>query len=866
ELIHHFSNEIKKNDIEVTIACHEIELRVLNHESLPEQWAAIQSNLAMVYRSRLQGKRAENLENAIICYEKALKIFTRDSFPERWAIIQSNLANAYSERIYGDPAENLECAVTCNTKSLRVFTYQDFPENWAMTHFNLAVAHRDRLSGSQEENLQYALICCQEALCVYNCEDHPEQWAKVQAMMANINSRMGGVDNLEDAILGYKRALQVYQRDAFPREWAETQCLLGISYSNRLQGDRAKNIENAIDCYESALQVLTRATFPEDWARTQNNLAVIYQNKLYGNSQDNLEYSIKLFQNALLIYQYGNYPKFYTETLLNLGISYKKSGDFLASYSNFAESIKGAEFLREEIISGDNIKQKIAENYHQIYQHIVEVSLKLNKSIEAIEYVERSKTQNLVELILARELKNIFPSQAVNQLEKFQKEIDSTQYQLQNSTVDNPSALVQHLQQLRQQRNELQDKYLSIGSSFKFDPFRLTLDEGTAIIEFFVTEEKLLVFIVTRHHQQPIILPPDLINFKKLVNWGNSYLRAYKSKSSHWQRRLSTRLQILGKILHIDKIIRQIPKECDCLIFIPHRFLHLFPLHALPLGNSYLTERFHRGISYAPSCQLLQLSQARKRPDFTNLFAVQNPTDDLPYTDIEIKAIQNYFNSVNVLKKTNATLEAIDNASLDTTHCLHFSCHAYFNLRNTQNSALILANAYLDQLPARIDLEEHFSLANHQTLNTEQCLTLQKIFGLKLEQCRLVILSACETGLIDFNNISDEYIGLPSGFLFAGCTNVVSSLWAVNDLSTAFLMIKFYQNHKQENLSVTKSLNEAQKWLRDITKLELQTWIKENKLPISPVEKMSLRRRLRKLTDDDHPFNEPYYWAAFCAI
>ncbi|MBE8970171.1 tetratricopeptide repeat protein, partial [Nostocales cyanobacterium LEGE 12452] len=460
QLLQYFSYNIRKNDIEVTIACHEIASRVLNRQSLPEQWAAIHNNLAIVYRSRLQGKRAENIESAIVCYEKALEIFTRDSFPERWATIQSNLANAYSERIYGDSAENLEFALACNEKSLQVFTYQDFQENWAITKFNLAVAYRDRLSGSQEENLQRALICCQEALRVYNCNDHPEQWAKIQALMANINSRIGRAENLENAILGYKKALQVYQRDTFAREWAETQCLLGISYSNRLQGERAKNIEDSIVCYESALQVLTRQIFPEDWARTQNNLAVIYQNRLDGTQKENLEHSIKSFQNALLVYQYNNYPKFYTETLLNLAVSYKKYGNFSASYNNLVESIKGVEFLREEIISGDKIKQKIAENYHQIYQHVVEVSLKLNKPIEAIEYVERSKTRNLVELILSRDLKNIFPSQVVSQLEKFRDEIASGQYQLQNATADNPSALAQHLQQLRQQRNELQDQYL----------------------------------------------------------------------------------------------------------------------------------------------------------------------------------------------------------------------------------------------------------------------------------------------------------------------------------------------------------------------------------------------------------------------
>jgi CHAT domain-containing protein len=44
---------------------------------------------------------------------------------------------------------------------------------------------------------------------------------------------------------------------------------------------------------------------------------------------------------------------------------------------------------------------------------------------------------------------------------------------------------------------------------------------------------------------------------------------------------------------------------------------------------------------------------------------------------------------------------------------------------------------------------------------------LGEIFGLSLNQCCLVILSACETVMIDTKSLSDEYIGLPSGFLYA---------------------------------------------------------------------------------------------------
>jgi CHAT domain-containing protein len=99
-------------------------------------------------------------------------------------------------------------------------------------------------------------------------------------------------------------------------------------------------------------------------------------------------------------------------------------------------------------------------------------------------------------------------------------------------------------------------------------------------------------------------------------------------------------------------VLTQIPKHCDQLILIPHLFLHLFPLHALPITSQKskvksqnnedsrcLLDLFRGGVSYAPSCQLLQQLQQRKRPDFQSLFAIQNPTEDLDFTDLEVETI-----------------------------------------------------------------------------------------------------------------------------------------------------------------------------------------------------------------------------------
>jgi CHAT domain-containing protein len=862
----------KSNNQEIALNGYEVVETIFNSQEYPEEWAVTQNSLGIVYLDRILGERAQNLERAINCYQASLQVFTREAFPQDWAGTQNNLGEAYRDRIFGEQAQNLEQAINCYQSALEVFSEGKFPQYSAMAQNNLGIAYYNRILGERSRNLEKAIQAYEIALQVYTFEAYPQDWAMAQLNLGNAYcERILGekAQNLEQGIQCYQAALQVYTRHRFPQYWSLIQNSLGIAYKNRILGEQTQNLEQAIQCYKAALSVRTRDAFPNDWAQTKQNLGNSYRVRIQGDKSENLKNAIHAYQAALSMRTREANPQAYAQTKFNLGFAYQESKQFIESHTNFANAIETIEFFRDQIVSSSDIeesKQKLAEKYNQIYQRMVEVCLQLNFYTEAVEYVERSKTRNLVELILTRDRHTIFPAEVVAQLDRLRDEIARCQYELQNATAEDPTALAQHLQQLRQQRNELQDRYLPIGSGFQFEQFRSTLSNRTAIVEFYIVTDTLLVFIITKYTQEPILLSPDLINLQKLANWANSYLKAYSYKKSHWQRRLTTRLHLLAKILHIDEIIQRIPTECDKLILIPHRYLHLLPLHALPLvGGSSLFDRFSGGVSYAPSCQLLQLAQNRQRPEFTRLFAVQNPTGDLSYTSIEVENIQSYFNTSNLLKQKTATKEAIDKISFTAVHCAHFSCHGYFNGSEPRKSALILANAELNSAPTQSDPENYLSLEKGGVLDLNKCLTLDSIFTLNLEQCRLVTLSACETGLIDFQNTSDEYIGLPGGFLYVGASNVISSLWTVNDLSTAFLMIKFYQNLQdfQTYPTVALALNKAQTWLRDATKKELHGWI--NELP-DPVSRRELLKWIRPIKAETKPFDSPHYWAAFCAI
>ncbi len=821
-LIQQFPLGNRPRNQDIAITGYEVATTVFTREAFPQDWAGTQNNLGFAYNERIRGERAENLEQAIRRYEAALELRTCEAFPYDWAMTQNNLGNAYRKRIRGKRAENLEKAIHCHKAALKIYTWEAFPEEWAMTQNNLGLAYSSSMQ-KKEENLASAICCYKAALKVYSCKTFPNK-----------------------------------------EKWAMTQNNLGLVYSDGIR-KKAENLEKAIRCYEAALEGYICEDFPEQWAATKHNMGLAYL--VRGERAENLEEAIQCFSDALQVRTRESFPHYHAQTQFSLGLAYQDARQFCNAYTAFATAIDTVESLRGGLVSGDEVKQKLAEEWNLLYQRMVEVCLELGYYDQAIEYAERSKTRNLVELIITRDLHSIFPSEIVSQLEHLRVEIANGQYQLQTATADKPTALAQHLQQLRQQRNELQDRYLPIGYGFNFEKFQETLDDYTAIIQWYITRSGFETFIITRYSLQRLILPTPANDLKALVDWANEYLDAYTQAKTHWINSLASRLSRLAEILHLEEILKLVPDTCSRLILIPHRYLHLFPLHALPLANGdFLCDRFPNGVGYAPSCQLLQLAQNREqhRHHFSRLLAIENPTrsnlSPLAGTKLQLEQICQHFDSDNsiVLREKEATEAALLKEQMRSPHCVHFCCHGSFNFGSPLKSALLHLAEPDSKLGADADL------------------TLGKIFEkLNLEQCRLVTFSACETGIADPTSISDEYISLVSGFLYAGSPSVVSTLWAVQQAATNLFMIEFYKNLKQllplKPGSVAIALNKTQKWLRTLTGEELGKIIEspEFQRHLANVPENAENKLFKELLEaakrKPFPYQNPYYWAAFVA-
>ncbi len=123
--------------------------------------------------------------------------------------------------------------------------------------------------------------------------------------------------------------------------------------------------------------------------------------------------------------------------------------------------------------------------------------------------------------------------------------------------------------------------------------------------------------------------------------------------------------------------------------------------------------------------------------------------------------------------------------------------------------------------------------ANRAEQSMEGLVTAQELMGLDLWGTRLVVLSACDTGVGKIAT-GEGVLGMRRSFAASGARCMVSSLWSVPDVQTKDLMVHFYRE-----------------WLSGA---RVGTALRKAML--------STRDALRKQGKPAHP----YFWGAFIAI
>ena len=147
-----------------------------------------------------------------------------------------------------------------------------------------------------------------------------------------------------------------------------------------------------------------------------------------------------------------------------------------------------------------------------------------------------------------------------------------------------------------------------------------------------------------------------------------------------------------------------------------------------------------------------------------------------------------------VAKGFEATRERLEKTDLAKFAILHFATHGFLDPKRPENTGL-----YLSTVDRGGKAQKGF-------------VKLEDIYNLRAP-VDLVVLSACSTGL--GKDVRGEgLIGLTRGFMYAGASSVVASLWQVDDEATAELMKRFYTNMLQGGMTPPEALRAAQNSIR----------------------------------------------------
>jgi CHAT domain-containing protein len=419
---------------------------------------------------------------------------------------------------------------------------------------------------------------------------------------------------------------------------------------------------------------------------------------------------------------------------------------------------------------------------------------------------------------------------------------------------------------------------------------RLSRAMNTALVEYFISDRYLIVsvilpgLVVLKHAG---ISRAELDEIEK--DWREGSMRLLAKRTApdvipvgpiqwerHYLHQVLERLRpaVARPAETIAKWEAKSQRRIKRVIVIPHRFLHLVPLHAVDLPNVGMWGDLVR-IQYAPSAsvllQLLNVRVARKKPDERDPASEAPPVVAVSYAptepplifhEHEARAVAEAMGGGQIIGGKDATRHRVKQAIRGAAY-VHLACHGEFDPQEPLDGGLNLAPD-----PDRGNTTGSVSVdgqgAGDQNIPPDDGrMRLGEIFQeIRLSRARLVVLSACKTGLTKIEQRHEEYIGLPAGFLHAGATTVVSSLWPVADVATWLLMRTFAQ-YVASGMSSAEALRSSQRELRGLPR---EFVLQEIATAAHGEPDPARRDRIMQSGLDlqgDFPFAGPYWWAGF---
>jgi CHAT domain-containing protein len=638
---------------------------------------------------------------------------------------------------------------------------------------------------------------------------------------------------------------------------------LANAYSDRIRGDKAENIEAAIDAYQQALQVMTRQAMPADYLRTARGLGrVLFDQARYSEALAHLQAVLATVEQ---MYEAAPTPTSRQSLLQELGDTPQRLAFALCRIDGVDGSRQAvvvleqnrARWLREALEMGSARPANVPAALWSAFQTQAQRVRELQAEAQLPDHTPGRRTFLALSALLATARADL--SAAVDAIRAVAPDFlpKPTFAEIQSAAQDGPLvyllataagglALIVHGGESH--KPSFSEKLGLSGLSASVEAVWL---DG-------LTEARLREWLVGPAN--------DLTLGSWLGAYQSSLVERTPAARQRWHDVIDDTLRTLwdaamGPVVAAlaRHSIPQSPNLQSPVTLIPSGLLALLPLHAAWTDDVESLPGSVRGVSravenrtyvmdcftvaYAPSATALRHAQAvAATAGVDALLVVDEPkpvnASPLPNSAAEAAAIADLFTGAQMLRHAAATREATLER-LAAAQVAHFSCHGNTDWQDALQSGLAMAH--------------------------DVRLTVGDLLDRRLPGARLITLSACETGIVGAK-LPDETVALPAALTQAGFAGVVASLWSVYDISTAMLMVRFYELWREEGMAPPAALAAAQRWVRDTTNAEKAAHFVlpgGAKMPATVAEPF-FEAVFAAGDGDERTFAHPVWWAAFC--
>ena len=750
--------------------------------------------------------RQENLSRAEKFFLSARKRFLKRNNIEELIVSEIGLANTYSAMNDFRNADKFYRKTLENTRNLRMFLRQaeietnigslalyrgkydealKFLESSRQKYEDLKMPHQMAIAELEIADAYLELNLADEAFEIYRRITPVLLKFKIQGEEARSHNKFGQ----SAMLLGDKKTAR-RELEKAAKLYEKEKNFVGLAqvYLAKAQLELAENK------YEKSLKLVENAQV--FFEKLKNQRFIFLANFLKGEIWQKLnefEKSERILSETYLKSIRKNQPNIAQICQIGLAKIAEQTGEILKAKKHYRKAIYLIESLRAPL-PAEEFRMAFLADKLLPFENLAKIYLAENNLGKAFSLIEKARARTLSESLdndFLGQDKSEFSPKLAARLHDLREELNWF-YSRLNRAEGADFALLQT--EIKRREKKISDvmrqiesirspalRRNSVGEEFRLKAGLETLGENKVLLEFVNFDGNLSAFVITEkkiYFAENLAKETEIIEFLEGLQFQFGALRYGGKSLGNFMDELKKRADFYLERLY-EKLILPVEKFIGAknLVVVPVGVLHYVPFHALRESETYLIE--NREIVYAPSAKVWQTLAERKTKKAKTALLIGFADEKIPLVNREIEAIGKIFPKAKVFTDGAANFENYTQNAPDFD-ILHLACHGQFRAENPLFSSLHLADGFI---------------------------TVKDICSQKLK-AELVTLSACETGL---NKIfaGDEILGLARGFLSAGVSSLILSLWTVSDEATTELMKDFYAE-LQRGASVSASLRIAQ--------------------------------------------------------